>query len=112
MENYNQPQDYQYLNQKIAKNAYPLPLISRIMDKIKAASAKCFTKLDICWGYDNIRVKEGDEWKAAFKTHNGLFGKGNPVLLLIPPLFCPSHPDQLDQLPSQSHLHPHQKKGK
>jgi len=29
--------------------------------------------LDIQWGYNNIRVKEGDEWKAAFKTSKGLF---------------------------------------
>ena len=32
-----------------------------------------FTKLDIRWEYDNIHVKEGDEWKAAFQTNHGLF---------------------------------------
>ena len=30
-------------------------------------------KLDIWWGYNNVRIKEGDEWKAAFKTNKGLF---------------------------------------
>ena len=29
--------------------------------------------VDICWGYNNIRIKEGDEWKAAFLTPEGLF---------------------------------------
>ena len=35
--------------------------------------AKYFTKFDVCWGYNNIRIKEGDEWKAAFVTNRGLF---------------------------------------
>ena len=41
------------------------------MDKIK--DGKYFTKLDIRWGYNNVRIKEGDEWKAAFKTNRGLY---------------------------------------
>ena len=66
-------QDYWYLNQWTIKNAHPLPLISDIMNKIKASGAKYFTKFDIQWGYNNIRIKEGDQWKAAFKTNLGLF---------------------------------------
>jgi RNase H-like domain found in reverse transcriptase/Reverse transcriptase (RNA-dependent DNA polymerase) len=53
------------------KNPYPLPLILEIMDKLKGT--KYFTKLDICWGYNNIQIRKGDEWKAAFKTNKGLF---------------------------------------
>ena len=36
-------------------------------------TAKFFTKCDIRWGYNNIRVKEGHEWKGAFSTNRGLF---------------------------------------
>ena len=64
-------QDYRYLNEWTIKNAYPLPLISELMGKIK--DRKYFTKLDIRWGYNNVWIKEGDEWKAAFKTNQGLY---------------------------------------
>lgn len=32
-----------------------------------------FTKFDVRWGFNNIRIKEGDEWKAAFLTNRGLY---------------------------------------
>ena len=64
-------QDYWYLNDWTIKNSYPLPLILEIMDKLKGA--KYFTKLDVHWGYNNIWIKKGDKWKAAFKTNKGLF---------------------------------------
>ena len=35
--------------------------------------AKFFTKFDVRWGYHNIRIKKGDEWKAVFTTSRGLF---------------------------------------
>src|SRR5712672_2599047 len=34
---------------------------------------KLFTKFDVRWGYNNVRIKEGDEWKAAFITNEGLY---------------------------------------
>ncbi|SJL16255.1 uncharacterized protein ARMOST_19775 [Armillaria ostoyae] len=49
----------------------PLPLISELIDKLQGA--KYFTKLDVRWGYNNVRIKEGDEHKAAFRTNRGLF---------------------------------------
>ena len=64
-------QDYWYLNDWTVKNAYPLPLISELMDKLKGA--KYFSKMDVRWGYNNIRIRQGDEWKVAFKTNKGLF---------------------------------------
>ena len=64
-------QDYQYLNNWTIKNSYPLPLVSEIMDKLKGA--KYFTRLDVHWGYNNIQIRKGDKWKAAFKMNKGLF---------------------------------------
>jgi hypothetical protein len=53
------------------KNRYPLPLIAELIDTLQ--NAKYFTKLDVRWGYNNVRIKEGDEFKAAFRTNRGLF---------------------------------------
>ena len=64
-------QDYWKLNEGTIKNAYPLPLISGLIDQLKGA--KYFTKLDVQWGYNNVHIKDGDQWKAAFKTKHGLF---------------------------------------
>jgi Reverse transcriptase (RNA-dependent DNA polymerase) len=55
----------------MVKNSYPLPLISEIMDKLKGA--KYFTRLDVRWGYNNVQIRKGDEWKVAFKTNKRLF---------------------------------------
>ena len=57
-------QDYRYLNEWTIKNNYPLPLISDVLENI--GTKKLFTKMDLRWGYNNVRIKEGDEWKAAF----------------------------------------------
>uniref|UniRef100_A0A0W0GFP5 Putative reverse transcriptase-rnase h-integrase n=1 Tax=Moniliophthora roreri TaxID=221103 RepID=A0A0W0GFP5_MONRR len=64
-------QDYRELNKGTVKSAYPLPLILELLDKLKGAMV--FTKLDLRNGYNNIRIKDGDQWKAAFKTNRGLF---------------------------------------
>jgi RNase H-like domain found in reverse transcriptase/Reverse transcriptase (RNA-dependent DNA polymerase)/Integrase zinc binding domain len=64
-------QDYRKLNEWTIPNHYPLPLITDLIHDL--ADKKLFTKFDIHWGYNNIRLKEGDEWKAAFKTSKGLF---------------------------------------
>ena len=60
-------QDYRYLNEHMIKNNYPLPLISQLVDKLKGS--KWFTKIDLQWGYNNVYIKEGNEWKAAFMYH-------------------------------------------
>ena len=39
----------------------------------KLRGAKYFTKLDVRWSFNNVRIKEGDEWKAAFCTNRGQF---------------------------------------
>jgi len=55
----------------MVKNNYPLPLILDLIDSI--GKKKMFTKIDLCWGYNNMRIKEGDEWKAAFSMPEGSF---------------------------------------
>jgi len=48
----------------MVKKNYLLPLISDLIDSI--GKKKMFTKMDLCWRYNNVRIKKGDEWKAAF----------------------------------------------
>jgi hypothetical protein len=64
-------QDCRALNAITRKNWYPLPLINNLIHQLKDACY--FTKLDVCWGYNNVRICEGDEWKAEFCTNRGLF---------------------------------------
>ena len=64
-------QDYHYLNEHTIKNNYPLPLIIQLVDKLQGT--KMFTKMGLRWGYNNICIKEGDEWKVAFICHCGTF---------------------------------------
>ena len=64
-------QDYRYLNEWTVKNNYPLPLILDVLEKI--GTKKVFTKIDLRWGYNNVRIKKRDEWKVAFTTPEGSF---------------------------------------
>ena len=64
-------QDYRALNAITVKNKYPLPLISELIEKLRGA--RYFTKLDVQWVFNNVRMKEGDEWKATFHTNHRLF---------------------------------------
>ena len=48
-----------------------MPLISDIIENI--GTKKVFTKIDLKWDYNNIWIKEGDEWKVVFTTSEGLF---------------------------------------
>jgi len=64
-------QDYWKLNQVTIKDKMPLLLIGKVIDKLK--EARYFNKLNLIWGYNNVQIKEKDEWKAAFLTNKGLF---------------------------------------
>ena len=64
-------QDYQWLNKWMIPNKYPLPLIMELIHNL--AGKQLFSKFDVRWGYNDVCIKEGDEWKAAFKTSEGLF---------------------------------------
>src|SRR4029434_8853750 len=64
-------QDYRYLNSHTIVDSYPLLDIKALLDDI--ASSSYFAKFDVRWGFTNIRIKDGDEWKAAFVTPRGVF---------------------------------------
>ncbi|KAM4061979.1 reverse transcriptase (RNA-dependent DNA polymerase) [Hirsutella rhossiliensis] len=61
--------DYRGLNKVTKKNRAALPLISGILDRL--GRAKVFTKLDLKDAYHRLRIREGDEWKTAFRCHYG-----------------------------------------
>jgi len=54
-----------------SKNNYPLQLISDVIKNIR--TKKMFMKMDLRWGYNNVIIKEGDEWKVVFTTPEGSF---------------------------------------
>jgi len=70
--------DYRRLNKQTIKNNYPLPLITDLVDSM--GNKRVFTKMDLRWSYNNVRIKEGDEWKAAFTTHVGSY---KPVVMFF-----------------------------
>lgn len=63
--------DWRALNAITIPNRYPLPLITELQDRL--AGAKYFTKIDLKNGFNLVRIKEGDEWKTAFRYRYGLF---------------------------------------
>jgi hypothetical protein len=63
--------DYRMLNDITIKNRYPLPNISELQDRL--AGAQYFTALDLRGAYNLIRMKEGEEWKTAFRTRYSLY---------------------------------------
>jgi Reverse transcriptase (RNA-dependent DNA polymerase) len=63
--------NYHKLNKDTIKNSYLLLLINEI--RYTLAGAKIYTKLDVEDAFYKIQIKEGDEWKTAFRTKRGLY---------------------------------------
>jgi len=64
-------QDYCHINQWTVKNRYSLSLMADILDGVE--KKKVFTKLDLRWEYNNMRIKKGDEWKVTFIMYIGAY---------------------------------------
>ena len=64
-------QDYRVINEWTIPDVYPLPQIKTILEQLEGKAL--FTTLDIRWGYNNIHIKQADQWKAAFITPYGLY---------------------------------------
>ena len=63
--------NYRGLNAITIKDKYPIPLMTILMEQVQECTR--FTKLDLKNSVNLIRVKEGDEWRTAFKTRYGLY---------------------------------------
>jgi hypothetical protein len=64
-------QDYHWLNAHTIRDKYLLPRIEDLIDWLRGS--KHFSKMDVRWGFNNVRIREGDKWKAAFITEFGLY---------------------------------------
>ncbi|QRV84489.1 Retrotransposable element Tf2 protein [Ceratobasidium sp. AG-Ba] len=63
--------DYRKLNAITKPFRFPMPVQTELLEQLKGA--KIFTKMDVRWGFNNIRIRKGDEWKTAFRSKLGTY---------------------------------------
>jgi hypothetical protein len=99
-------QDYRQLNSHMVRNQYPLPLIAQLISDL--SGAHIFSKVDVRQGYNNVQIKKGDEWKAAFKTK---FGHWEPLVMFFGLTNSPSTFQEMMNVIYKEVIEKHERRG-